>query len=92
MFLTHPGNVVQAVDAASGDLIWEYAYDYPAESRTLGGPTKNIALYGDKVFLATYDAALVVRSTRAAANSCGAPRRMLGVLSQEELPGLREPG
>ena len=64
MFLTHPGNVVQAVDAASGDLIWEYAYDYPAESRTLGGPTKNIALYGDKVFLATYDAALVAIDAR----------------------------
>ena len=64
MFLTHPGNVVQAVDAANGDLIWEYAYDYPAESRTLGGPTKNIALYGDKVFLATYDAALVALDAR----------------------------
>ena len=64
MFLTHPGNVVQALAAASGDLIWEYAYDYPAESRTLGGPTKNIALYGDKVFLATYDAALVALDAR----------------------------
>ena len=64
MFLTHPGNVVQAIDAASGDLIWEYAYDYPPESRTLGGPTKNIALYGDKVFLATYDAALVAIDAR----------------------------
>ena len=64
MFLTHPGNVVQAVDAASGDLIWEYTYDYPAESRTLGGPTKNIALYGDKIFLATYDAALVAIEAR----------------------------
>ena len=64
MFLTHPGNVVQAVDAASGDLIWEYVYDYPAESRTLGGPTKNIALYDDKVFLATYDAALVAIDAR----------------------------
>ncbi len=64
MFLTHPGNVVQAINAASGDVIWEYAYDYPAESRTLGGPTKNIALYGDKVFLATYDAALVAIDAR----------------------------
>ena len=64
MFLTHPGNVIQAVDAASGDLIWEYIYDYPAAARTLGGPTKNIALYGDKVFLATYDAALVAIDAR----------------------------
>lgn len=59
MFLTHPGNVVQAIDAATGSLIWEYAYPHPPESRTLGGPTRNIALYQDKVFLATYDAALI---------------------------------
>ena len=64
MFLTHPGNVVQALDAASGELIWEYAYDYPPAARTLGGPTKNIALYQDKVFLATYDAALVALDAR----------------------------
>lgn len=64
MFLTHPGNVVQALDAATGDLIWEYAYPHPADSRTLGGPTRNIALYGDKVFLATYDAALVAIDAR----------------------------
>jgi alcohol dehydrogenase (cytochrome c) len=31
MFLTHPGNVIQALDAASGDLLWEYAYTYPTE-------------------------------------------------------------
>lgn len=64
MFLTHPQNVVQAIDAATGELIWEYAYDYPAESQTLGGPTKNIALYGDKVFMATYDAAIVALDAR----------------------------
>ena len=64
MFVTHPGNIIQAVDAASGELIWEYAYDYPEESKTLGGPTKNIAIYRDKVFLATYDAALVAIDAR----------------------------
>ncbi len=64
MYLTHPGNVVQAIDAANGDLIWEYAYPFPPESKTLGGPTRNIAIYGDKIFLATYDAALVALSAR----------------------------
>ncbi len=59
MFLTHPGNVVQALDGASGDLIWEYRHRYPPESKTLGGPTRNIALYEDKIFMATYDAALI---------------------------------
>jgi alcohol dehydrogenase (cytochrome c) len=64
MFLTHPGNVIQALDASNGALIWEYQYDYPPESQTLGGPTRNIAIYGDKLFLATYDAALVALDVR----------------------------
>ncbi len=59
MYLTHPDNVVQAVDGASGELIWEYAYPYPPASKTLGGPQRNIAIYDNKIILATYDAALV---------------------------------
>ncbi len=64
LYLTHPGNIVQALDAATGELIWEYAYDYPPESKTLGGPLRNIAIHGDKLFLATYDAALVAIDAR----------------------------
>ena len=64
MYLTHPGNVIQALHADSGELIWEYAYSHPPESRTLGGPTRNIALYEDKIFLATYDAAIVAVDAR----------------------------
>ena len=59
MYLTHPGNVVQALEAASGELIWEYRHRFPAEAKTLGGPTRNIALYENKIFVATYDAALI---------------------------------
>ena len=64
MFLTSPGNVIQALDAATGELIWEYAYSFPPESRTLGGPTRNIAIYKDKLYLATYDAAIVALDVR----------------------------
>ena len=64
MFLTHADNVIQALDAASGQLIWEYAYAYPEGSKTLGGPQRNIALYEDKLFLATYDAALAAIDAR----------------------------
>ncbi len=64
MYLTHPGNVIQALDAASGELIWEYSYDYPPEAKTLGGPTRNIAIVGDKLIMATYDAALVAVDAR----------------------------
>ncbi len=50
---------MQALDGATGELIWEQAYDYPPAAKTLGGPLRNIAIHGDKLFLATYDAALV---------------------------------
>ena len=64
MFLTHPHNKIQAIDAASGDLIWEYQYPFPTASKMLGGPTRNIAIWQDRLFLATYDAALVAIDAR----------------------------
>jgi len=64
MYLTHPQNVIQALDAATGDVIWEYANSYETGSQTLGGPTRSIAIYEDKLFMATYDAAVVAIDAR----------------------------
>ena len=64
MILTHPGNMVQALNAENGKLIWEYRYTYPKDSMVLGGATKNIAIYQDKIFMATYDAALIALDIR----------------------------
>ena len=64
MYLVNPENVVQAVDGATGDVIWEYAYSFPPESKTLAGPTRNIAIFEDKLFMATYDAAVVALDAR----------------------------
>jgi alcohol dehydrogenase (cytochrome c) len=64
MFLTHPNNKIQAINAATGDLIWEYQYNFPKGSRLLGGPTRNIAIFEDRLFLATYDAAVVAIDAR----------------------------
>lgn len=64
MYLIHPQNTVQAIDAKSGDLIWEYQHKYPRNAMTLGGATRNIAIYKDKLFLATYDAAIVAIDAR----------------------------
>ena len=63
MFLASPGNVVQALDAATGELLWEHRHQVPedAESRRA---TRSIALYRDKVYLATYDAAIVALDAR----------------------------
>jgi len=74
MYLTHPGNVIQALAADTGELIWEYAYSFPEASRTLGGPTRNIAIYGDKLYLATYDAAIVAVDARTGAEVWRTPK------------------
>ena len=62
MFLANPGNIVQALDAATGELIWEHRHEYPDDAP--GGPTRSIALYRDKVFLATYDASILALDAR----------------------------
>ena len=64
MFLANPGNVVQAIDAASGDVLWEYRYQFPPDAVTGVGATRGLALYDDKVFLSTYDAAIVAIDQR----------------------------
>ena len=64
MYLVNPNNVVQAIDGATGDVIWEHRHQFPPDALTLGGVTRSIALYRDKVFLATYDAAIVALDAR----------------------------
>jgi len=57
MFIYGYGDVVQALDAANGDLLWQYTRRLPKEQP----PTfkKTIAVYGDSVFLATSDVHMV---------------------------------
>ncbi|MGE0383937.1 MAG: PQQ-binding-like beta-propeller repeat protein [Gammaproteobacteria bacterium] len=64
MYLANPGAVVQALDAATGDILWEYRDSYPADAMRLGGTIRNLALHGDTLFLASYDAAIVAIDAR----------------------------
>jgi alcohol dehydrogenase (cytochrome c) len=62
MYLTNTMNMVQALDAATGELIWE---SHVGPSTVIGfGAMRNIAMYGDKLFLATTDARLVALDAR----------------------------
>lgn len=47
MYLANPGDVVQALDASDGDLIWEYRHDDVVEGKTR---VRNIAIYADRIF------------------------------------------
>ena len=66
MFLANPGNVIQAIDAVTGEVIWQYRSPLP-EDAVQRGATRTLALYGDKLYLATYDAALVALDARTGA-------------------------
>ena len=59
IFLINPNNVIQAVDAKRGELIWEY-HSGPAS----GGDMRNIALHGTNVIHATTDARLLAIDAR----------------------------
>ena len=60
MYLPHVGNVVQAVDARTGDIIWEYRRELDEEDMELYmNSTRHLAIYQDKIFLATLDAHIV---------------------------------
>ena len=59
VYLINPGNVIQALDGASGELIWEH-WTGPANRQDM----RNIAMYGDKIIQATTDARLVALDAR----------------------------
>ncbi|MGH9577405.1 MAG: PQQ-binding-like beta-propeller repeat protein, partial [Terriglobales bacterium] len=69
MYLAQSSNVVHALDATSGDLIWEYRHPIPKLQggyvrRQLARARNSIALYGERVFLATGDARLLALDAR----------------------------
>ena len=62
MFITTPFNQVLALDAKTGDLLWRYRRQLPPDLR-MGHPTnRGVALYGDKVYMATSDAKVIALS------------------------------
>lgn len=58
VFLGNTNDVVQAINAETGDLIWEYRRKLPPASKftnSLGAVKRSVALYGDKVYFVTWD-------------------------------------
>jgi alcohol dehydrogenase (cytochrome c) len=62
MFLGNPGDVIQAIDAATGDLLWQYRRNLPSREAlhsSWGQRKRSVFLYHDKVYFATWDNYLV---------------------------------
>jgi alcohol dehydrogenase (cytochrome c) len=68
MFLGNPGDVIQAIDAATGDLLWEYRHPLPPREtfREIGSGERkrSIALYGDNVYFVSWDNTVVALEAR----------------------------
>jgi alcohol dehydrogenase (cytochrome c) len=69
VFLANPKNVVQALDGRTGDLLWEYRRELPKieggyHNDLLDRARGTIALYADKVLLASADAHVVALDAR----------------------------
>ena len=64
MYLTNPGNIIQALDAATGELLWEYRRELPEPLDRFPAAMRGIAVFGDKVFMDTTDAHVVALEAR----------------------------
>jgi alcohol dehydrogenase (cytochrome c) len=60
VYLNNPGNIMQAIDGRTGDLIWENRYGTNAG----GAAMRGISIYEDKIFTATSNAQLVALDAR----------------------------
>src|SRR5437867_6635043 len=59
MFVTTPQQHVFALNAKTGDLLWRYKKDLPEDLTQLHPTNRGVALWGDRVYLATVDAHVI---------------------------------
>ena len=64
MFLPNWGNTIQALDAATGDLLWEYRRIFPEGMRVGRGRARTLAIWGDMIYVSTNDAQVIALDAR----------------------------
>lgn len=62
MYIQNSTHLIQALNAATGELIWEYQYELPDDVNPNGERSK--AIYEDKLIIATRDAHLIALDTK----------------------------
>ncbi|AEM42871.1 pyrroloquinoline quinone-dependent dehydrogenase [Ketogulonicigenium vulgare] len=63
MFLANPGGLIQALNAETGDLLWEYKREFGDTVRP-GAITRGLAVFGDHIYYAAPDAVMVALDAR----------------------------
>ena len=65
MYLANPNNIIQAIDAVTGDLLWRYGRELEGPpDPILSSRSRSIAIYGDKIYLNASDAHIVALDAR----------------------------
>ena len=64
LYIASPFGIVEALDAATGELLWRYRHEHEAEELTGIVTTRNLAIFDDKVYLTTVDAHIVALDAR----------------------------
>ncbi len=64
MYLANPGNIIQALEADTGTLIWEYRRSLEGDLARGFNQLRNLAIWGDRIFVATKDAAMLALDAR----------------------------
>src|SRR5690606_29533340 len=64
LFLSNPGNLIQALDAADGTILWEYRRVFPGNPQGNSEPLRTLAIWEDLVYVATSDAYMVALDAR----------------------------
>src|SRR5262245_39448537 len=67
MYVQSPGGGVQTLDAATGDLLWEFSPKAAGGDPMRTSVMRTLAVYGDKVYTATADARLIALDARTGA-------------------------
>jgi alcohol dehydrogenase (cytochrome c) len=65
MYVPQPYGLVQALDAATGELIWEYTkkFETPPDN-VFRSRLRSLAIYGDKIFVDTSDAHIIALNAK----------------------------
>src|SRR5438034_242727 len=61
MYLPNPNGLVQALDAATGELLWEFNRESPRRGY---GMMRSLAIYDDKIYVPTRDAHVIALNAR----------------------------
>ena len=64
LYVASPPGIVEALDAATGELLWRYRHEHEADDLTGIVTTRNLAIYDDKIYLTTVDAHIVALDAR----------------------------